>query len=195
MQSCGIILSLYNYKKNKVALIDATNGRIDGYYMHSQRLRPGMIVRYEIQRLNQRIFLSNISLEQVPLMLAQEHLLFLHHVLEVSCQIMPAGSCAVGVFDLFTLLYSPDPFLYSVQKQKVFLFKLFTLLGIHSSFYVLSSATANFLDNFSINTSHHETIDFQIEQELDTWLFQCIIEHIKPDSLKTVHFLIKSRVA
>ncbi|HJZ23151.1 MAG TPA: hypothetical protein VJ201_01735, partial [Candidatus Babeliales bacterium] len=104
------------------------------------------------------------------------------------------NSCVDGIFDLLMHLNSTHVYKPSFQYKKLFLFKLLTTLGIYASVQKMSLSTFDRLMSMPIDSMCDETLDLESEKELDIWLYYCITEHVRTDSLKTIHFLSKSRL-
>ena len=121
--------------------------------------------------------------------------MFLHHVLELCYVFIPIGSCVKGIFDLLCLLYKPKKYIQTNQHKKIFLFKLLTTLGIYASDDLVRASCFEPLQTMSIDTLDNYSLDLASEKALDNWLCHCIVEYAGIDSLKTIHFLIKNRVA
>ncbi len=58
----------------------------------------------------------------------------------------------------------------------------------------MSNSTFDRLACMSIDSMCDEPLDLESEKELDMWLYYCITEHVRMDSLRTIHFLSKSRL-
>ncbi len=131
----------------------------------------------------------------MPLLLAREDILFLHHVLELCYVLIPIGSCVKGIFDLLYQLYTSKKNIHTKQYKKIFLFKLLTTLGIYASDDLVRASCFTSLHTMSIDTLDNYSLDLASEKALDNWLCHCIVEYAGVNSLKTIHFLIKNRVA
>ena len=136
---------------------------------------------------------DDMNIHEMPMALARQDILFLHHVLELCCQLIPVNSCVNGIFDLLMDLYSTHMYTSSIQYKKLFLFKLLTILGIYPYTQKMQGPIFDRLVRMPIDSVCDETLDLESEKELDIWLHQCITEHVRVNSLKTIHFLIKNR--
>lgn len=192
-QSIGIILSHLFSRTGKIALLDKQYGRIDGI-VHSNRIVIGALVRYTMRPKHAVYIIDDINIHEMPLQLARQDILFLHHVLELCYQLIPVNSSVDGIFDLLLRLYSSHTYQSSAQYKKLFLFKLLTILGIYSCSQKMSKSTFDRLMDMPIDSMCDETLDLGSEKELDIWLYYCITEHVRMDALRTIHFLSKSRV-
>jgi len=190
----GIVLHRFFPQKNKIALLDNVLGRIDGIIRYDTTML-GALISYEVEHKNTAYFVQRICTEDAPLALARTDILFVHHVLELCYHFIPIGSCVDGIFELLQVLYMPYASDFSTQSKKIFLFKLLATLGIHASVQVYAVDLFDRLILMSIDTIGYEQLDLESEKKLDTWLLYCMSEYANIDALKTMQFLIKSRVA
>ena len=194
MRHTGIVLRSWHTKKSKIALLDRQYGRIDtSSYIAIDS--AGLLLSYTIDQVRGRLIITDVMIESSPLYLAQEDILFLHHVLELCSTFIPVGSCTQGIFPLLLTLYKPRDYLQARQYKKFFIFKLLAVLGIGSSHYHMRVLTLHQLHTIAIDTFVEESLHLESEKDLDSWLLHTIAEYTNIDQLKTVHFLHKSRVA
>lgn len=191
-QNVGIILSHFFSRTGKIALLDKKYGRVDGV-VYSNQVVLGALVHYRMRPKHAFYIVDDMNIHEMPMALARQDILFLHHVLELCCQLIPVNSCVNGVFDLLMDLYSTHMHTSSVQYKKLFLFKLLTILGIYPYTQKMQGPIFDRLVRMPIDSVCDETLDLESEKELDIWLHQCITEHVRVNSLKTIHFLIKNR--
>lgn len=194
MRHYGIILHRFFPKKNKIAVLDSVLGRIDGIVRHDGTML-GALMSYEIEHKSSAYFLQNLQIEDLPLALARMDILFVHHLLELCYYFMPVGSCVVGIFELLQVLYMPQVKDFSTQSKKIILFKLLATLGVHASVHVQDTDLFDQLMHMSIDTIGCAALDLKNEKKLDMWLLYCMVEYADIDALKTIQFLVKSRVA
>lgn len=193
MRHAGIILHTFFSKQNRVALIDTQAGRIDGVvYQHIGS--AGVLLSYQLVRNGRRVQLEDVRIEDSPLQVAQEDILFLHHVLELCYRCIPIGSCTTGIFELLQKLYQPRSYLHARQYKKVFMYQLLVLLGVMSSSYRMSAASLQQLHALCLDTFLDDALHESSEKELDTWLQYSIAEYMDMQQLKTVQFLNLSRI-
>lgn len=194
MRHKGIVLKSWHAKKCKIALLDMRYGRIDTSTYRSID-SAGLLLSYSLESVRGRLLMTDVMIENSPLYLAQEDILFLHHVLELCCTFIPVGSCTQGIFALLLKLYEPRDYLQARQYKKLFIFKLLALLGIASCHYHMRVHTLYQLHTISIDTFMQESLHLESEKDLDNWLQHTIAEYTNRGQLQTVHFLHKSRVA
>lgn len=187
-QNVGIILSHFFSRTGKIALLDKKYGRVDGI-VHSKQVVLGALVHYRIRPKHMIYIVDDMNIHEMPMELARHDILFLHHVLELCCQLIPVNSCVDGIFDLLMDLYSIHMHTSSVQYKKLFLFKLLTMLGIYPYAQKMQKSVFDRLVCMPIDSMRDETLDLESEKELDIWLHHCITENVRVNSLKTMHFL------
>lgn len=192
-QNVGIILSHLFSRTGKIALLDKEYGRIDGI-VRPNKVVVGALVHYSMRPKHMMYMIDDMNIHEMPMQLARQDILFLHHVLELCFQLIPVNSCVDGVFDLLMGLYATHVYISPVQYKKLFLFKLLTTLGIYAYTQKMGKSTFDKLLCMPIDSMRYETLDLESEKELDIWLHYCITEHVRVDSLKTIHFLSKNRV-
>lgn len=190
----GIVLHSFFPKRHKIALLDDKVGRIDSV-IYKQVGAPSAVLSYRLVRQRGAYMLEDVQVEYMPLALAREDILFLHHIIELCYKFIPVGSCVRGIFDLFTHLYALEISSLTRQYKKFFLFCLLSTLGIQPSSQPIRPSKYARLLQMSIDTKLSESLDLESEKELDRWLEYCIAEYAEADALKTVYFLIKNRVA
>jgi hypothetical protein len=193
MRHKGIVLRTWHTKKSKIALLDAHYGRIDTN-AYTPIDSAGVLLTYGVESRRGRLIITDVRIENSPLYVAQEDILFLHHVLELCSLFVPVGSCTQGLFSLLLKLYEPRNYLQARQYKKFFIFKLLVLLGIASCHYHMRLLTVHQLHGCSIDTFVEESLHLESEKDLDSWLQHTIAEYSNIDQLKTVHFLHTSRV-
>lgn len=193
MRHTGIVLRSWHTKKSKIALLDAYYGRIDTN-TYTPIDSVGLLLSYTLDSVRGRLIIADVMIENSPLCLAQEDILFLHHVLELCGLFIPVGSCTQGLFALLLKLYEPRNYLQARQYKKFFIFKLLVSLGIASCHYHLRAPTLHQLHTFSIDTFVEESLHLESEKDLDTWLQHTIAEYGNVGQIKTLHFLHMSRV-
>ncbi len=192
-QNIGIILNHFFSRTGKIALLDKKHGRVDGI-VYSKQVVVGALVHYNMRPKRAIFIIDDMNIQEMPMHLARQDILFLHHVLELCYQLIPINSCVDGIFDLLMHLYSTRVYEASSQYKKLFLFKLLTTLGIYTSVEKMSRSTFDMLISMPIDSMCDETLNLESEKELDIWLYYCITEHVRTDLLKTIHFLSKNRL-
>lgn len=189
----GIVLKTYVPQKCKLAVLDQELGKIMAV-PNRQTIGNGAFINYYVQPRQNMHFIYDIELIDLPMALAKEDLLFVHHILELCYYFMPLNSCSHSIFNQLIFLYTSPVVLSSMLLKKVFLFQLFTKLGLYPEGPQFQTPQFHFLATASIDTIPLQKIDLIIEQELDTWLLNCISLHPCAKNFKTIQFLHTNRV-
>jgi hypothetical protein len=188
MQSDSIAFVLKHYapKRNVVALLDRRLGRIVAI-CNREPLSAGTLIAYQLRRQQDRYFIDNIDILHAPFEIAQQHLLFLHHMLEICYYFIPEGSRTSRVYDLLLYVVTDPPMCR--QRQKNILFLLFTLLGMYPDEVAICREYAQALQHESFELILATKIDRTIEKYIPRWLYQCITMHACAQNFKTLHYL------
>jgi hypothetical protein len=182
----AFVLKHYAPKRNVMALLDKRLGHIVAY-THREPVSVGALIAYELRRQHERNFIDHIDILHIPFEIAQEHLLFLHHMMEICYYFIPEGSTAPRVYELLLYVVTDPPLCR--QRQKNILFLLFTLLGMYPDEVVICRDYAQALQNESFERILDTKIDRTIEKYIPRWLYQCITMHTCAQNFKTLHYL------
>jgi hypothetical protein len=189
----GIIIKTYFTKTRKCALLDYEMGMVEAI-PSSDKLSPGSMIEYALVKGSQeKFFLQEIDLINIPLHLARQDILFFHHILELSYFFMLEGSHVPGMYDLLCRLFHETK-TYSLDFKLLFLFKFFVLLGRFP--YESKYQTVFFQDlaHKPIDTIINYSIDWNSKRELREWIVSCVMDHPYVQGLKTIHFLERDRL-
>ena len=189
----GIILKTYMPQKCKIVVLDSELGKIV-VVPNREDVRYGACVMYDLREQGHCTFMYNIELIDSPLSLAKDDILFIHHILELCYYFIPVQSTVSHLFNLLILLYESKHIFDNNVLKKFFLFKFFITLGFYPEDQKFRTPYFHHLALLSIDNSDDLLINLNIEQELDTWLLQCISLHPCINNFKTVHFLQNNRV-
>lgn len=184
----GIVLKTLFPKKMKMILLDYQLGKIEGV-PPSDNFTCGSLLSYYVQMRGSVYFLHDISLMDMPLSIAKDDILFLHHVLEICYFSAPFGNNVPEIFNLINQLYIESKAPYSRNFKIAFLFKLFILLGMHPDEPHFQDPYYYLLASESIDTIMNKSIHLNTEQALHEWVRSCISVHPLIHAFKTVHFL------
>lgn len=171
-----------------MVVLDQYLGKIEAV-PPSDKYTPGGHIRYYAQMRGQIYFLHTIELIDVPLMLAREDILFLHHVLELVYFSTPFASTVPEVFGLIYQLYGNPMPAQSIDYKMVYLFKLLVALGMHPEESRFQDANYYLLARESIDTIINNSIHLEIKQALHEWVRACVLVHPLVHVFKTMHFL------
>lgn len=192
----AIILKTYLPQKYKVCLLDVRLGKILAV-PNRDDIGYGSLLLYVARQTsgnNNLYFMHTIDLIDMPLQIAIDDILFLHHVLEMCYFFVPLGEYVDGLFDLIILLYTSDNLLQNATLKKIFLFQLFARLGLYPEEQKFQHPYFHYLATTSIDIIAQCPINLMIEAELEVWLLQCIEVHPLASSFKTVNFLHDNRI-
>ncbi len=184
----GIILKTFFPKKMKMVILDQQLGKIEAV-PPTEQFAVGSLLSYYAQQRGSVYFLHEIDVLDVPLSLAKEDILFLHHVLEICYFCAPFGSNVPEIFNLVIQLYPEQLISYSRGFKISFLFKLLILLGMHPDEPHFQDPFYYHLARESIDTIIDKSIHLDTKQALHEWVRRCIAIHPLIHVFKTVHFL------
>lgn len=184
----GIVLRNFSPKKNKLALIDDRLGRIDGAFFVSQ-VHTGALLSYHVRGMPGRYLVEQLNMLDVPLSLARNDILFFHHVLELCYYFIPIGSCIQGIFNLLQLLYAAHSVNWDITAKQIFLFHLFSQLGMSPEGYRLPASLLEKLIASSPESVDEVRLSDIDKKTLRTWLQHCLMQHPDVAQFNTVHFL------
>ncbi|BDC34151.1 hypothetical protein Noda2021_01090 [Candidatus Dependentiae bacterium Noda2021] len=161
----------------------------------SETWSVGSLVEYTLVKSNQnKLFLHNVDLIDVPFKLAREDILFFHHILELSYFFMLEGSHVPGMYELLQYLYSQSQEKYSLDFKLLFLFKFFVLLGRYPEDEKFQTMYFEELASKPIDTVVHHLIPSNVSLQLSEWIISCVMDHPYVQGLKTIHFLERDRL-
>lgn len=186
---CAIVLKNYVPKKNALALLDRMSGKITGISHSLDHIAHGCMIEYVVDSKKQSpLYMQQIELVQMPLLMAQEDILFLHHVLELCYYFIPNGSQATSVFNLMLMMYTPELWMKNVILKKIYLCKLFALLGVYPDEEVLKKPSYVRLATKPFAAMLDQEFLPDDENEIDDWLRMCILSHPIAGRFKTNYF-------
>lgn len=201
MKHTGIVLRHYEPQKAKIALLDQHCGRIDAsvrfVYKNKfcEQICSGTVVTYELAERGHFFTVHLQKFIDVPLRLAKNNILFLHHLLELCYFFIPAGGHdSPSVFDLIQFLYCNKGVAIASSVQKLFLLRFFALLGIHSESIHLRDPLFHYWISCPLSVLFEQQIAIENERLLDVWLINCVNSHPMVGSFRTVRFLDEVRV-
>lgn len=183
----GIVLKSYFPYKKKITLLDQEKGKIDA--VPTIALSAGTWCHYWYAHKSHIYLLRDVRMHDMPLLVARQDILFLHHALEWCFYTLAYESPSPDLFALLTYLYQTDRTEYSQEEKIAFLFKLFVLSGIYPSSSSESFVYFYHLAQSSIDTLIDKIIDLELKRSLYDWIVRCMMEHPLVHSFKTTHFL------
>lgn len=186
----GIVLKTFLPDKYKVIIFDRSLGKFDAIVPSTIKhfnLCNGLLVNYNYQLKGKLQFIDNINIINDPFLLAQNDLLFFHHILELCYYFIPMGISCDDLFDFIKFLFFSPQKLKTVKSQKILLCRFFLLLGMYPE--CKTSPKFNYLMSIPIDIVDNELIDLENEKELNLWIIKCINIHPYAKSFKTINFL------
>lgn len=184
----GIILKTFFPKKMKMVVLDQQLGKIEAV-PPSDAYSPGGFICYYTQIRGSIYFLYSVELVDMPLALATQDILFLHHVLEIVYFSSPFATSVPEIFGMICQLYESQITPYSSDYKMVYLFKLLVALGMHPEESRFHDANYYLLARESIDTIINKSIHLDIKQALHEWVRACVLVHPLIHVFKTMHFL------
>ena len=191
-KSIGIVLYNFYPEKNRIILLDREKGKIS-CIMQGKNICLGSVISYVCEKRQRGTFLCDVEVIEVPCELAQQDILFLHHTLEICFYFIPFDGGKSQVFDLILFLYAHISVASERARKKLFLCKLFTMLGICPEYKTAEKIYFYLAELSSVDMITHEAIDLKNERTLERWLLQSLLEHPRMQKFKTIHFLTKNR--
>jgi hypothetical protein len=190
----GIILKTYFPLKRKIVVLDQTAGKVS-YVPTHEDVCVGTLIEYTVDVPRTGIaFLHNAHKIGLPLLLAQNDILFFHHVLELCYYFIPEGIPVEDVFLIVESLYVLEHSRFTTRFKKLLLMKLFVALGMYPEERAFQKPYFCRLASVSIDILVELDLDLKIERELDAWLRACITLHPHNEKFKTIRFLEESRL-
>lgn len=187
----GIILKRYFPYKQKIVLLDDKLGKITAV-PPSDEISLATLMQYELRSQGTMPFMYHVELIAWPLDGLEHDILFVHHVLEMCYYFIPVSSASEEIFDLLLLLYTRNTCIRHRLFKKIFLFKLFVLLGIYPEKGVSMDALIHQLLVQPLEITMQSDATYELEQRLTRWLRECVIMHPCIEYFKTIHFLNES---
>ncbi len=175
-----------------MVVLDQQLGKIEAV-PPSDQFAVGSLLSYYARPRTSIYFLHEIALMDMPLALAKDDILFLHHVLEICYFCAPFGSNVPEIFDAVMQLYQEHATPYAYEFKIAFLFKLLILLGMHPDEPRFQDPFYYHLARESIDTIIDKSIHLDTKQALHEWVRSCVSIHPLIHAFKTMHFLDTNR--
>lgn len=190
----GIVLRKHQFALDRFWVFDRHDGKIQCVIREFEPA-VGALICFVISRQTATVTLiREVKILDVPLEIARQDILFLHHTLELCYYFLSIRSAAAKTFEIVMLLYLFSGWPMSPLRKKIFLFKLLVSFGCYSSHTPLSINTFYRLSSESIDNIVQAPLHLEVERNVDKWLCSCIGEHPYARDFKTVQFLTKIRV-
>lgn len=185
----GIVLKEKPYKA-AFFIFDRELGTIEVVpevrYVH--RLCRGALITYTVQMHKGMYQIKALDILHVPLELAQEDILFLHHLLEMCFFFIPSGIQHSTVFDFLLKIYKMHYIYEDVVIKKLLLVKFFMLIGMHPEIKSASGLGTIALLPIDAIPGTLSTLCIS-EAEINSWLAECMYMHPHASVFKTIRFV------
>lgn len=191
MEHTGIVLKTFFSKKRKMIVLDEYHGKIEVAPSHDHYILGSLLSYTNLVRSSTIYFLSQATIIDMPLRLAKDDILFLHHVLEICYFCAPFEKNNSEIFALILQLYKSH--INNDQFKIAFLFKLLILLGMHPHEPLFHDSYYYLLSQESIDTIMSKSIHLDTKQALYQWVYSCMAGHPLMHVFKTMHFLDNDR--
>ena len=175
---------LHQYSLHKYGVLDELQGRIDLYSFNRTLVVASMIQYQTFKTRHELPVIEQVNVQQMPLELGRQDLLFIHHVIELCVQFIPVGSMGEELFEFLQFLYAVDHEWHR-QHKKLFVLKLLTMIGYYPEHNVAG------INNLLIKNSFilPSMLSSAQEREVDAWLARCVAYHPRIELFKTLAFL------
>lgn len=183
----GIVLKRFFSKTRKISLLDQQAGKID-CIPSTENICLGAIILYS-KKENSRGLINDIETIALPMHLAQQDILFLHHLLELCYYFLPLETPLPEIFALIEFLYTVEDKPLTLTQKKLFLIKFFALLGIYPDDKKFRTPQFYRIASEPIDIMLYQGLDLMDEQYLNDWLLSCVRHHPDMDTFKTMRFL------
>jgi hypothetical protein len=190
----GIVLKHNIHSTHTTHLLDRKLGKIEVVIRDKKSVRVcrGAVLTYLIEDHTRTHKVHALDIIHIPLELAQQDILFLHHVLEICFYFIPASINHEAVFDLLIQVYKKHKIWDNRTIKKWYLMKFFMGIGMYPEIAAHSSLVG--VADIHIEDILDSITDWNInEAELDAWLLECLYMHPHISVFKTVHFLTNNR--
>src|SRR3989304_6551294 len=136
--SIAFVLRHYAPYHEKIILFNRIIGKFQARICFPKKnnffneIEAGTLIEYNSVPHNKQLTIELKQIYYVPFALASNNILFLHHFLEICHFFISFESYDNSkIFDLLIFVYQVDNGILRVQTQKLFLFRLFALLGLY----------------------------------------------------------------
>lgn len=187
----GIVLKNYFPNKHKIILLDKELGKTECFLSKSDvaiKLSSGALFKYSKVNSNSN-FIGNLDIIESPLDQAKANILFFHHVLEICYYFMSMESPEPEIFNLLIQLYYNFDKYLDAKFQKLFICRVFALLGLYPKDYATKSAKFLHFLSIPVDMITQAEIDLVIERLLNNWIAECFNLHPYAHLFKTKNYL------
>lgn len=172
MQSAIVIRSFVPYSY-KLALYNDTQGYHELRYTKLSGVFSGALCYYDYTSIHNNTAIGFLEIIDVPHEWAKRDLVFLHHVLEIIFSYVPFQNGCALLLEHLLKLYKICPIEDENFYKKIFICRIFSLLGIYpenregfdQKFLCLISAPIDIMLNVQTTLMHYD---------VDAWIQGCI---------------------
>ncbi len=189
----GIVVKKYIPTQRKIVVLDQDAG-LSVYVPDHEDICLGSIIEYRVNQQRTTTFIHALDKIKVPLLLAQQDILFLHHIFELCLYCLPLDSPAPEIFALIEQLYQHEATIFSSYFKKCFLVKFFVLAGMWPDNPAFQKPQLVQLVSGSIDFIVQQGLKLGFDRDVDEWLNSCLKTHPKITKFNTIHFLVESNV-
>ncbi len=180
---------------NRYALLAKGAGRFDAMYFARKQpvsLSPGTAISFFGKRSSYSLLsLSEVVVEDVPMVWGRQDIYLLHYLLEVCYFFIPAGSGGRSLCKLFYELYQSFHDFSDIFHKKLVVCKFLAHLGIvpdQEPFHNL----AHLLLQTPVDNKSIPDLKLIPKEDVDTWLSWCIDFHPQGKWFKALPLLLTS---
>jgi hypothetical protein len=186
MRSVGIILKRINPAKPVYSILDSQDGVLLCSIVRED-VCVGACIEYTLLCQRTRTAANDVELVGFPCIAQVADLLLLHRALEICTCCMPIGSSSPGVFEHIQALYdgSMAALVRSGLAKKIFLCKLFTLLGFYPQEKKFQNQFFQNLATESLDNLLPFSVSMVQEGDVEEWLRACVAMHAHEQKFKT----------
>ncbi|MFC1843010.1 hypothetical protein ACFLYU_05125 [Candidatus Dependentiae bacterium] len=186
----GIVLKKCAYKKRIAFIFDYNLGKLK-CVPNRENIVLGSVITYFITNNRSPYFIELLETVHIPFDAAISDILFLHHILETCYNFIPTQSPSEDVFILIKYLYLSSNRIKCKVDKKLFLCKLFMLLGLYPEGIKFQTPYFCSLATEPIDKTISKKLHLKNEIELDNWLHCCVTTYPEFSDFKTINFLYK----
>lgn len=179
----AIVIRNYLPEKNRLILFDREKGLCEVIVPSRGKYTHGALLEFTVKEFRTKYMLAESSVIALPAQWVLEDLVFFHAILELVLYFIPLDSNPTGVFAHLELLRKDIPMQNIVLYKKLFICRLFSLLGIcpddadsfDEKFLYLISAPIDIM--LSVQ-------EFLTKYPLDVWMRKCVMSHPQYNMMK-----------
>lgn len=190
-KNTGIILKTCQNKNRIAFVLDYNLGKVK-CIPNNDNIITGSLVNYGLKNNKTPYLIESIELLHVPFIIANNDILFLHHVLEICDLFLAFENKANEIFDILIYLYKNENQFLEINKKKLFLLKLFTLFGLYPEEVEFQTSYFHNLAIESIDKIMTKNLDLNSIYAINKWLIRCISTQQEFSKIKTINFLYKN---